>query len=89
MKIDAKFKIREIAGEHVIVNQGSSNANLTKIISLNASACVLFEAFVGREFTLEDAAGCLVEHYGIDGELARKDAESWAEALKNCGIIVD
>ena len=37
MKISSNYKIREIAGETIVVNQGTANVNMTRIISLNAS----------------------------------------------------
>ena len=38
MKIADKYKVRELAGEHVVVVQGSYGADMTRIVSLNASA---------------------------------------------------
>ena len=35
MRINTKFKLRDIAGETIIVNQGTPEADLTRIISLN------------------------------------------------------
>ena len=41
MRIGPEYKIRRIAGEAIIVNQGMANVDMTRIVSLNASACVL------------------------------------------------
>ena len=87
MKINPKFKIRELAGEAIVVNQGTANVNMTKIISLNSSARLLYEALAERDFTVEDAANVLVETYGIGEEIALKDAAKWVESLEQCGII--
>lgn len=89
MKIKSTYKLREIAGETIVVNQGVTEANLTRIISLNASARMLWENLSGKEFTLEDAAALLVEQYGIGAEQAAKDAAVWVDALKKCDIIAD
>ncbi len=86
MQIKSNFKIREIAGEYIIVNQGNT-ADLTKIISLNESARLLFEELSGKEFEAEDIADVLVEAYGIERGLASKDAASWLESMKKCGIL--
>ena len=56
MRIGPEYKIRRIAGETIIVNQGTANVDMTRIVSMNASACVLFEALKEREFAVEDAA---------------------------------
>ena len=87
MKINSNYKIREIAGETIVVNQGTANVNMTRIISLNTSARLLYEALAEREFTTEDAAKVLVDTYGISQEQALKDATTWVESLQKCGII--
>ena len=51
MRINTNYKLREIAGETIVVNQGVTEANLTRIISLNASAKLMWEKLVGKEFT--------------------------------------
>ena len=87
MKINPNYKLREIAGETIVVNQGTAEVNMTRIISLNASARQLYEELQGKEFALDDAANMLVENYGIALEQAREDASVWIESLKKCGII--
>ncbi|MBR5857059.1 MAG: PqqD family protein [Bacteroidales bacterium] len=87
MRIKSNFKIREIAGESIIVNQGQVGADLTRIISLNTSARLLYEALEGKEFELEDVAQTLVDNYGIDKERALTDGAKWVESLKGCGVI--
>lgn len=89
MKINTNFKLRNIAGETIIVNQGTPDADLTRIISLNASARLLWERLAGKDFTLDHAAEVLQTHYDIPPRQARNDAEDWAEALKKCGILCD
>ncbi|MBO5811855.1 MAG: PqqD family protein [Bacteroidaceae bacterium] len=87
MKIKSDYKLREIAGETIIVNQGTASINMTKIISLNATARMLYETLAEKEFSLEDAAQVLVSTYGISNEQALKDADTWITDLKNCGVI--
>ena len=87
MKIKSDYKLREIAGETIIVNQGTGSVNMTKIISLNASARMLYETLAEKEFSVEDAAQVLISTYGISNELAQKDADNWINNLKNCGVI--
>lgn len=87
MRIDSNFKLREIAGETIVVNQGVTDVNMTRIISLNSSAKVLYETMSGKDFLLEDAAMVLVEIYGIDKKQALADASKWVETLVKCGVI--
>ena len=87
MKINPNYKIREIAGERIVVNQGTAHVNMTRIISLNESARLLYQTLAEQDFTAEDAAKVLVDTYGISEERALKDAEKWVESLKQCGVI--
>lgn len=87
MKINPNYKLRSIAGETIVVNQGTTGVDMTRIISLNASAKLLYETLAGKEFTLEDAASVLVSTYGISQEQALKDAQVWVEALQKCKVI--
>ena len=87
MKINPNYKLREVAGETIVVNQGTTGMDMTRIISLNTSARLLYESLANKDFTLEDAAQILSDTYGIPAEVAKKDAQVWVEALQKCGII--
>ena len=87
MKINPNYKLREVVGETIVVNQGTTGVDMTRIISLNASAKLLYETLAGKEFTLEDASNVLVSTYGIPQEQALKDAQVWVEALQKCKVI--
>lgn len=87
MRINSNYKLREIAGETIIVNQGKEGVDMTRIISLNRSAQLLYKKLSGKEFTLEEVAQVLVETYGIDSGLAMTDAGKWVDALKKCNVI--
>jgi hypothetical protein len=87
MKIKSEYKLREVAGETIIVNQGTIGVDMTRIISLNSSAKLLFQELSGKDFELEDVAQVLMENYGITPEMASADAAKWVDGLKNCGII--
>ena len=87
MKINDNFKVRKIAGENLIINQGATHSDLTKIISLNDTAVYLWGELKGKEFSLDDAADLLVKKFGIDKSLALKDAEKWINTMKTEGVI--
>lgn len=87
MRLSNKYILREIAGEKVIVIQGTHGVDMTKIISFNESAAALWENFCGKEFAAEDAAEFLVGRYGITAERATADVKLWIEKLDDCGAI--
>lgn len=87
MKIKDNFKVRKIAGENLIINQGATHSDLTKIISLNPTAVFLWDNLQGKDFTKEEAADLLVEKFGIDKETALKDSSKWIDVMVNEGVI--
>ena len=87
MKINQNYKLREVAGETIVVNQGTAGMDMTRIISLNVSARLLYESLATKEFTTEDAAHILTTTYGIGHEQAFKDAQVWVDALMKCKVI--
>lgn len=88
MKIKENFKVRKIAGENLIVNQGATHSDLTKIISLNPTALYLWDELSGKDFTIEDAANLLVEKFKIDKETATKDAGKWIDTMVAEGVFI-
>ncbi len=87
MKIKTGYKIRDIAGEKVIILQGAYGADMTKLVSLNSSAEWLYRQLEGKDFESEDVADLLLEYYDIDHQTASRDAEIWARKLIEFGII--
>lgn len=89
MRIKDNFKVRQIAGENLIVEQGKSQADMTKVISLNSTALLLWNSLSGRNFTIDAAAKVLTDRYGITQEQATADVTRWADTLRQCGIVED
>lgn len=87
MKIREEYKVREMAGEHVVIMQGRLGVDMTKIISLNESALYLWNALAGKEFSVDDAARLLTERYEVDDATAARDAAAWVEKLRDCKLI--
>ncbi len=87
MRIKKGYKIREIAGESVIVSIGSLNVNLTKIISLNPTSVWLWERLTDEEFDAEKVADLLTGNYEVDRAKALTDAEAWIGQLRKAGLV--
>ena len=87
MKIKQQYKVREMAGAHVVIMQGKCGPDLTRIISLNESALYLWNAIYDKEFNTDIVANLLAEHYGIDDEVALRDATRWVDKLDECGLL--
>lgn len=89
MKIRQEYKVREMAGEHIIVMPGRCGADMTRVVALNTSSLFLWEALQGREFTAENVVELLVGQYEVDDATARHDAGEWIARLTECGIVAE
>ena len=87
MKFKPEYKVRSMAGENVVIMQGNAGSDMTRIISLNDSSLLLWNELQGKEFEVADVAAILVENYGIDTEIAERDAKAWVEKLHECNLI--
>ena len=87
MRIKSNYKLRNIAGESIIVKQGTRDLDLTHIISLNQSAKFLYETFIEKEFTEEGVAQVLETTFSLSKERAENGAKIWIESMKECQVI--
>ncbi len=87
MKFKDGYKVRSMAGENVVIMQGTAGSDMTRIISLNDSSLLLWNELQGKEFEVADVANILVENYEIDLATAERDAKAWVEKLQECGLI--
>ena len=87
MRINQKYKIRQIAGENVIIMQGEYEIDLTKIISFNESSKWLWNNLLGKDFSQKDVEELLVSHYDVSPDIAVDDANEWIEKLIHYNLI--
>lgn len=87
MKIKDGFRLRNLAGEHIVVGEGLEQVNFNKMIVLNETACYLWEKLEGKEFTLDDMTALLLDEYDVSEELARKDVQTLVAKLKENSVL--
>jgi hypothetical protein len=87
MRFKEEYKVRSMAGENVVIMQGTAGSDMTRIISLNDSSLLLWNELQGKEFEVADVATILVENYNIDTATAERDAKAWVEKLHECNLI--
>jgi len=87
MKIIPGYKLREIAGEKMIVMPASVNLDLTRVVTLNSSAELLWITFQEREFTKSEAVDLLITNYSISKSQADNDVEVWISSMLKAGLI--
>ncbi len=73
--------MQSVGGENIILLQGTYGVDTTKIVSFDDTSLFLWSLYEDKEFTTEQIAESLIEEYGIEKDLALKDAESWVDTL--------
>ena len=86
MRIKQGYKVREIAGENVVVMPRVNGVDFTRIISLNESALVLWQSLEGSDFSTEDVAEVLTSNFEVDAATAQRDAALWVERMQECDL---
>ena len=88
MKINPIFKVRDVAGEHVLLLPGDNGGDMSKVVAFNESAFLLWNTLMGQDFQHEDAAHVLLEYYDVDEATAKADATKWIKVLEsNCLLL--
>lgn len=88
MKINERMKVRNVAGENIVIMQGVEGTDMTRVVALNESALLLYNALTGHEFEVKDVVRLLIDEYEVDEEAARKDAEAWVADMKKNNLVV-
>lgn len=88
MKINPSIKIRDVAGEHIVVMPGEMQTDLTRVIALNGSALLLYNALSGRDFELEDAVRVLTDEYDVSPDVARRDAQTLLDDMRKNNLLL-
>lgn len=87
MRIKEGYKVRELAGENVVIMQGRSGADMTRVISLNNSSLLLWNNLLDVDFSADDVKRILLENYDVDEAVAAADAQAWVEKMQQSGLV--
>ncbi|NDV67947.1 PqqD family protein [Dysgonomonas sp. 25] len=87
MRIRKGFKVQSVGGENIILLQGTYGVDTTKIMSFNQTSLFLWNLYENKDFTVEQVATSIIEEFGIDRDLALKDAAAWIDALVQNRLI--
>ena len=89
MRIDSNKKVRDVAGEHIVMMQSATATDMTKVVALNATALHLYGLLQGREFDEGDVVRLMLDEYDVDEATARRDAAAWIQSMRKEGLIID
>lgn len=84
MKIKQGFILHRIGDDYIIMQDGSSNVDFSKVISLNQTSAMLWQEIENKEF---DTDSVTEGRYDVDNESARRDAQKFIDSLDREGII--
>ena len=87
MKINENLKIRDIAGESVVLMPARDGKDMTRVLALNSSSRYLWDSLGGKEFEAEDVVKALLDRYDVEEGRAREDAAKWIAQLVELGVL--
>lgn len=79
--------MRDVCGEHIIVATGRKNIDFSKVISMNESAALMWNAVREKDFTVEDLVQVLCTEYEVEETVARVDAEAILKQWVEIGLV--
>ncbi|RRD93100.1 PqqD family protein [Bacteroides heparinolyticus] len=89
MKIKEEFFLHSVGDVHIVMQDGTSNVDFGRIISLNPTAVYLWERIGHERFDAGMLAGMLAERYGVTEKEALRDAEAFVEKLKASDVVTE
>ena len=87
MKIKQGFILHRIGDDYIIMQDGSSNVDFSKVISLNQTSAMLWQEIENKEFDTDSVTEALTSRYEVDNKSARRDAQKFIDSLAREGII--
>lgn len=87
MKIKPEFMLHQIGEEYIVMHDGSTNVDFSRIINLNRTAAYLWQRFRDADFDVDALTAALTERYDVAPEQARRDTEAFIQSLQRCGIL--
>lgn len=88
MRLKEEYKVRNIAGENVVIMQGTYGADMTRVIALNETSLLLWNELQGKDFTADNVTAILLDNFeGLEIETAAADAAAWVEKLRECKLV--
>ncbi|MBR6417831.1 MAG: PqqD family protein [Bacteroidales bacterium] len=87
MRINPRYKVRNVADENIVLVQGRNTGDMTTVIALNETSLYLWNQLQGSDFEISDICKLLVDRYEVDATTAETDAEKWVATLKEHNIL--
>ena len=79
--------MRSLGNEFILVDEESNLTDFNRMISLNASAALLWEAVQDKEFDEVTMVDLLMDNYNITREVAERDIVALIQNWREAGIM--
>lgn len=86
MKLKSNLMLRKIGAQYIVV-ANTDNIDVSKVISLNATAAFLWKQAENKDFTVRQLTAAMCASYDVDPLQAFKDIEKTIEIWKENGLI--
>lgn len=87
MKLKKGFKVREVAGNYMLLPYGEECINFNCIFSMSESAAWLWNALQDKDFTESEALSLILGEYDVDEATALADIRSVIKSWKENGVL--
>lgn len=87
MRLRDDLILRNVGGEHVIVDPGQDMVDMSKVFTLNATAAFLWQELHGETFTTERAVSLLMERYEVEEAQAQSDVEALLKLFEEQDLL--
>ena len=86
MKLKPNLTLRKIGAQYIVVAD-TDNIDVTKVISLNATAAFLWQQAENKDFTVRQLTAAMCASYDVDPLRAFNDIEKTIEIWKENGLL--
>lgn len=86
MKIKDGFKLREVAGNFIVVATGKASKEFNGMINLNETGAFLWKKLENNA-NEEDLVKALLEEYDVTEDVAKKGVKSFLDKVIGAGFI--
>lgn len=87
MRTKHGFTLRQLGQEYILVAEGLEVINFNRMVSMNATAAMLWKEIEGKEFDAEKLVDILLDNCDVEKEVAEKDVQNLIESWMNAEII--
>lgn len=87
MKIKSGFVLEEVGGAYLAVAVGERAEEMRVLIKLNSTGAFLWNMISDEDMSEDTLVDKMIENYGIDLALAKRDVNNFVAKLKEGGLL--